>query len=617
MKNDDLKRDKRFQKQLAKKLDVDQPPESYFRAVQNAFDNLPDELPVKRRPFHQTAWRTCVAFAACLVLVVAGIYGVYLVNPVLVESIPGVGQIFQELNQEEDSPKPTPSPNVDRSYVESQIQEEIAPFQPVSVDSMSGLGALTVENAWSDGIYLHIEMSLEAWDIDTNSFYLLNPFEDIYNSEADNSALAINGETAERMQSPDQCGFSLSSDGTSDTMRYTASWVYKLPEQEAHNTDLSVDLSIPRLYGVYTYESPYPSWDCEFYSSFSVTVDTSRTLVQDNQVEDNGITLNHVEATPTCVIAQVTAANFGWADSSLVLPLTFSDPNTEAVPLGIYSQLTTPSGEILYSPNLLISSTPNSYPSYPSLSSNGTYDLTVAFQSPTEDFHQLILTFYEYDLSFFDTLTSENSPSNRVTAEFTIDLDSKSIYPSQNYLMSGRQKLDYRISASLDRTPDPENGYICSYPYSTEDYLTLNLFTKDSEYHSLLLNVYDNEQLIGSYPSVPSSEYNTRIAESDLYQTSEYSFLQTPLDSPYLPDGYTRISFQLYNLGDANSIAGSISSRFELVDGETGNVLISDIRQTYLKEFDQVFGTQQADTLFGDSSSLNQENTSQFGENMS
>ena len=56
---------------------------------------------------------------------------------------------------------------------------------------------------------------------------------------------------------------------------------------------------------------------------------------------------------------------------------------------------------------------------------------------------------------------------------------------------------------------------------------------------------------------------------------------------------------------------------FELVDGETGNVLISDIRQTYLKEFDQVFGTQRADTLFGDSSSLNQENTSQFGENMS
>ena len=118
MGKNDLKRDKRFRKHLEQEFQVDTPPASYFQAVQDALDQLPDELPVKVRPLHQRVLRTCVALAACLVLVVGAAYGVNLVNPVLMESMPGVGQIFQELNhREEQNPSPTPE-------VESSIPQE-------------------------------------------------------------------------------------------------------------------------------------------------------------------------------------------------------------------------------------------------------------------------------------------------------------------------------------------------------------------------------------------------------------------------------------------------------------------------------------------------------------
>ena len=65
MRKNDLQRDKAFRQRLAQKLEVEQPPESYFQAVQSAFASLPDELPVKARPIHQRVLRTCAALAAC------------------------------------------------------------------------------------------------------------------------------------------------------------------------------------------------------------------------------------------------------------------------------------------------------------------------------------------------------------------------------------------------------------------------------------------------------------------------------------------------------------------------------------------------------------------------
>ena len=96
MRKNDLQRDKAFRQRLAQKLEVEQPPESYFQAVQSAFASLPDELPVKARPIHQRVLRTCAALAACCAVVVAGAFGLNQVSPQLMESMPGIGQIFQD-----------------------------------------------------------------------------------------------------------------------------------------------------------------------------------------------------------------------------------------------------------------------------------------------------------------------------------------------------------------------------------------------------------------------------------------------------------------------------------------------------------------------------------------
>ena len=130
MGKNDLKREKRFQKHLEREFQVDAPPASYFQAVQDALDSLPDELPVKVRPLPQRVLRTCVALAACLVVAVGVATGINLVNPVLMESMPGVGQIFQELNHREEQ-KPSPTPEVESSIpYEEEGLPDIPAFEP-------------------------------------------------------------------------------------------------------------------------------------------------------------------------------------------------------------------------------------------------------------------------------------------------------------------------------------------------------------------------------------------------------------------------------------------------------------------------------------------------------
>ena len=107
MRKNDLQRDKAFRQRLAQKLEVEQPPESYFQAVQDAFASLPDELPVKARPIHQRVLRTCAALAACCAVVAAGAFGLNQVSPQLMESMPGIGQIFQDFNEGREPPVPT------------------------------------------------------------------------------------------------------------------------------------------------------------------------------------------------------------------------------------------------------------------------------------------------------------------------------------------------------------------------------------------------------------------------------------------------------------------------------------------------------------------------------
>lgn len=609
MRKNDLQRDKAFRQRLAQKLEVEQPPESYFQAVQSAFASLPDELPVKARPIHQRVLRTCAALAACCAVVVAGAFGLNQVSPQLMESMPGIGQIFQDFNEGREPPVPTPSPTPP-SEAESQLeQQDVPPFEPISVPSNTGVGELTVQNAWSDGLYLHLELELAAEGMPFDTVYAssisrsISPCDDPYVGETDTSHLWINNLEAEKIATIENgLGFVWTGESTDGgaTPIYAGEWVYRLPQNAVQGPDLSVSLEVPLLYTRYDDTDTYALLDMSFQADFSVTMDTRRTLIWKNAVEDNGVTLEQARVSPTCVTATVQVSNFGSLNSTLLVPLEKLVSGSDRIPLGIYGQLTTPDGTVLAecdsryleSGTFLGSSSPGT------VLEDGSTSGTMVFDGIPTGESQVILTLYEYPTGIADAYGADTPMKNRVTAEFTFDLDQGAVYPSQNYLAQGREKLDVLTSAQLDRIPAGENGYICQIPDNSSGTVEIALFTQDLDYRGGTLYWYNGDQIMSMYPSVPSSSYNKFDESYPYYQGDYYTYGEVGLDPAYTNGKtYKALYFRLENTGSMNLT--SSATRFALIDNNTGEVLVEDVMRSALGNFDQIFGTSLEEQLYG------------------
>lgn len=609
MRKNDLQRDKAFRQRLAQKLEVEQPPESYFQAVQSAFASLPDELPVKARPIHQRVLRTCAALAACCAVVVAGAFGLNQVSPQLMESMPGIGQIFQDFNEGREPPVPTPSPTPP-SEAESQLeQQDVPPFEPISVPSNTGVGELTVQNAWSDGLYLHLELELAAEGMPFDTVYAssisrsISPCDDPYVGETDTSHLWINNLEAEKIATIENgLGFVWTGESTDGgaTPIYAGEWVYRLPQNAVQGPDLSVSLEVPLLYTRYDDTDTYALLDMSFQADFSVTMDTRRTLIWKNAVEDNGVTLEQARVSPTCVTATVQVSNFGSLNSTLLVPLEKLVSGSDRIPLGIYGQLTTPDGTVLAecdsryleSGTFLGSSSPGT------VLEDGSTSGTMVFDGIPTGESQVILTLYEYPTGIADAYGADTPMKNRVTAEFTFDLDQGAVYPSQNYLAQGREKLDVLTSAQLDRIPAGENGYICQIPDNSSGTVEIALFTQDLDYRGVTLYWYNGDQIMSMYPSVPSSSYNKFDESYPYYQGDYYTYGEVGLDPAYTNGKtYKALYFRLENTGSMNLT--SSATRFALIDNNTGEVLVEDVMRSALGNFDQIFGTSLEEQLYG------------------
>lgn len=609
MRKNDLQRDKAFRQRLAQKLEVEQPPESYFQAVQSAFASLPDELPVKARPIHQRVLRTCAALAACCVVVAAGAFGLNQVSPQLMESMPGIGQIFQDFNEGREPPVPTPSPTPP-SEAESQLeQQDVPPFEPISVPSNTGVGELTIQNAWSDGLYLHLELELAAEGMPFDPVYAssisrsISPCDDPYVEETDTSHLWVNNLEAEKIATIENgLGFVWTGESTDGgaTPIYAGEWVYRLPQNAAQGPDLSVSLEVPLLYTRYDDTDTYALLDMSFQADFSVTMDTRRTLIWKNAVEDNGVTLEQARVSPTCVTATVQVSNFGSLNSTLLAPVEQLVSGSDRMPLGIYGQLTTPDGTVLAecdsryleSETFLGSSSPGT------VLEDGSTSGTMVFDGIPTGESQVILTLYEYPTGIADAYGAATPMKNRVTAEFTFDLDQGAVYPSQNYLAQGREKLDVLTSAQLDRIPAGENGYICQIPDNSSGTVEITLFTQDLDYRGVTLYWYDGDQIMSMYPSVPSSSYNKFDESYPYYQGDYYTYGEVGLDPAYTNGKtYKALYFRLENTGSMNLT--SSATRFALIDNNTGEVLVEDVMRSALGNFDQIFGTSLEEQLYG------------------
>ena len=601
MEKNDLKREKRFQKHLEREFQVDAPPASYFQAVQDALDSLPDELPVKVRPLPQRVLRTCVALAACLVVAVGVATGINLVNPVLMESMPGVGQIFQELNHRGD-PTPSPAPDAESSVPrEEEGLPDIPAFEPAAFPLENNLGLLTVRNASCDGSTLILELDLELWDspLTSDSISVC----DETSGEITGSFLSVEGHKVEPFQDTSSYGFTRQEDGL-----YAATWIYRLSEKAPHGTELNISLNIPRLYG--WGNDSYQTLDCMTSAGFCVTVDESSSFQWEDSVTDNGVELSHVEATSQYIVAQLDIPFFGWLNSTLTMPFTVEQ---NQIPLGCYFQLTTEDGTVL-SPS---SSVPpdTSLLDYTGYKGDGSLSGALVFEAPPEGTSQLVLTLYEYPTALsgifgwdYDPAILDDLPQkNRVTAEFTIDLEEGRVYASQNYTTQGRQKLDYRLSAGLDRAPAWENGYIAGELSDAYSPITVFFYVQEEDYRPVELRFYWAGQLISSYNSVApdsSSVYDSSSALQGLgyYQDDRYGYGEIPLDTSSDPaaslygDATKVIAFELYDI-DSGTLK-TATCRLELVDSITGEVLVPDVAQNFWQGIDSVYGTQTCSFLY-------------------
>lgn len=604
MEKNDLKREKRFQKHLEREFQVDAPPASYFQAVQDALDSLPDELPVKARPLPQRVLRTCAALAACLVVAVGVAAGINLVNPVLMESMPGVGQIFQELNHRGE-PTPSPAPDAESSVPrEEEGLPDIPAFEPAAFPLENNLGLLTVRNTSCDGSTLILELDLELWDspLTSDSISVC----DETSGEITGSFLSVEGHKVEPFQDTSGYGFTRQEDGL-----YAATWIYRLSEKASHGTELNISLDIPRLYG--WGNDSYQTLDCLLNADFLVTVDESSSFRWEDSTTDNGVELSHVEATSEYVITQLDIPFFGWLNSTLTMPFTTFTVEQNQIPLGCYFQLTTEDGTVLAPSSSVPPGT--TLLDYTGYKGDGSRSGALVFEAPPEGTSQLVLTLYEYPTALsgifgwdYDPAILDDLPQkNRVTAEFTIDLEEGRVYASQNYATQGRQKLDYRLSAGLDRAPAWENGYIAGELSDAYSPSTVFFYVQKEDYRPVELRFYWAGQLISSYNSVAPDggtvyEGYRALLGLGTYMDDRYGYGELPLDSasdavaPLYGGAAKAIAFELYEIDSA--VLDDPTNRFELVDSVTGEVLVSDVAYSYWQGIDSVYGTQTLSFLY-------------------
>ena len=87
-----------------------------------------------------------------------------------------------------------------------------------------------------------------------------------------------------------------------------------------------------------------------------------------------------------------------------------------------------------------------------------------------------------------------------------------------------------------------------------------------------------------------------------VYQGNQHLFREAHLDSLDLGGTWNVLLFQLYDTENSDFFYDSPASRYELVDGETGEVLIQDVFRAFCQQYDQVFGTQLEGSHFGEDS---------------
>lgn len=589
----DLRGDRAFKAALAKEYGVEKVPKSFQRAMDEVYRRLPEDMPQPHRPVRNFVRRTAAA-CAMLALVFLGLLGVNARYPQLTEAIPGLGAVFAAINGGEKVP-PTPP-----------VRLEVKPeFQPVTVQSQDGMvKSLTVEDAWSDGNTLYMDLSLlfsqeAAAMLDGSALgdgYNSPFFDTSYSYVIDACVLdRVEDETGTLIPSMDYNRsitvdwFDVTDQMQIDPFTYhgqgraTTQAVVQLSGREVGD-EMQVSLHIPDLS---VFENN--TWNFIFGMSpgftaeFTVPVDKPKEYMFNTPVQDNGLTVERVEFSPSKVAVDVEAPYIGRAQD-LMLPL---DEGGE-YPLGLFPQLLNFDNSPVFQYEIKDQEylgdwqefdedgSPNPPPS--------SWRMRFTFTSqemPRSVRGPLRLTFYETpqraQYADLDTVSRR-----RVVAEFTINLDTGRIMPSSYYKDEGREKVDLERDISALVRDGYVNGFrvVAASAYPEEhaespagEAIHLSLHTDVASVpHELWFNCYRNGALLQQF-AVETMNGNI-VNENGGYYEGFYPPLNG-LDEQIMIGVYINYPEWAY---DPNG-GLQVCERIELVNGETGRVIIEDLEE--------------------------------------
>lgn len=638
------RRDPEFARFLAKELDMEATPVSYRQALRRAYLELPRDMPVRRRPL-RAAMKGLATVAALLVLASVSLLGANSVYPQLTESLPGLGMLFKNINgakeEQQDFPPPVdPAPQLLEQEEDDPLK--MPAFEPVRMENSlegysAGMGQLTVENAWSDGEQLYLDMALRVDEKEyqegsaqgdgtataSGTYYLPGQMVAItaqgakflitYGEDQDpvpqDCFITINGFDATEAQcwapaAPSADGgtlLALSLEGTSGgTALYTGVWLVEVPAGAQGSGSLDVGLDIGQLYTQGTVADVAPGQTgLGFQGSFAVKVDQRGPVEATRGEQDNGVLLESASYTPTCATFTLNVPFMGFYDYSL-LPTDLAGQTT---PYGMYGELTGEDGRVLDACSIW----DGKGPVY-----NGPRDrmdfpgLAFLAQLPPQDRGKLVLTLYQYEPEVLERCREKLGLSggieNPVVAEFTFDLEEGKLAASQNYKEDGLGQLDWETSALSQHHSGYQNG-VYARSCKAADWLwgqgqvefCVDLAEVDTT--NLALNCYMDgslEQVVYTARDLCVYTYNGELGQ-DVYDSGGGYFWGE--DPPCLGDMMAcQESYQALHFAarypdwvewDEQGPSATFD-RFELVDLSTGQVLVEDAERSYRDNLWQV-----------------------------
>ena len=612
----DLKKDPEFAKELASRWGLEAPPESFRRGMQALYRELPDELPVKRDPVRQ-ALKGLAAAAAVFGAVCAGMFALNAAQPQIAEALPGVGGVFQALNQPKEEPSPAPQATPTPDGGESQVTEgqadgdaldvwgeKIAPdFAPVEVKGEGG--TLWVDRAWSDGVSLVLDLRLDLGDYGV-SLYQQAPGLELVPALCQ---VTVNGEVPEGVSDWEKpLAWSQEGELTGRLLVDLGS----LGEDVTFAGERQVSLAI----GEFSDESGTLPADGEalsqlgnFYSqSMAVPWVEDYNLSFQTEVADNGASLLEVSFAPTGLEAVLEMPFLG--KTSYYLQPEYSlraagGADTMAAEIGYAGVVaTTESGRALQV-------APYSWMTTGGTDNYGPYNMKCGFTGlyPGED--KVIITLYDasrekpcYDEE--GNFTGADPGLFQVAASFTLDLAAGTAGLNWDYLEEGYERLDADTypADSGNFLGNFTNGFYVGNCQLETDLVAngsrtgpcqlLTLFTGDLDYRPVTLVAYAGEESYTVWSQDPTA-LNSYDELAGVYYHQEESgeYWESVTDPEAFGGSYRVMEFRVYyptELLDGQGRPFREFDKFSLLDGETGEVLIEDISAALAQQRAQVTG---------------------------